>query len=451
MKKTKILLSILLIILLLVNTNVFAASNILKVVEQSSETKYLENDQGYISKSIVDADEKNGEVTIELKLANTSKKQTSTTQAISQGNSEIMLVIDDSGSMYTNISEGITRKDAVFEASKELVNKLFNNYSNIKVGVVKFSTASKIEDEGTIKDAQKMCGLTNDVNTILSAIEEETDLSGATDLEAGIELAKGEYSNTANKIMVILTDGEPNEAINNVGGKSVDDASKEALINAGNSGINIITMLTEIENEYTAEYIFGTKDNPTIGKYYYIKDADINNIITDSIYTNVSQLIHTPNENITNTKIVDYFPQDIMDNFEFSYVGNASMGTISDKIDETTKTITWDIGTVKDLEEATVKYKLKLKDMDNKDLFDKVIATNEKVVLTYKDINSKDYTVVLDSSPKIKLTEEIKEDETTATTILPKTGLKNILITIIGIVLVAGAIFYIKYFKFKNI
>ena len=43
--------------------------------------------------------------------------------------------------------------------------------------------------------------------------------------------------------------------------------------------------------------------------------------------------------------------------------------------------------TVKDEEEATLKYKLKIKDMQNKNLLEKTISTNEKVVLTYKDMD----------------------------------------------------------------
>ena len=42
----------------------------LNIIQQSSETKYLENDQGYISKTIIDTDEDTGEVTVELGLSN---------------------------------------------------------------------------------------------------------------------------------------------------------------------------------------------------------------------------------------------------------------------------------------------------------------------------------------------------------------------------------------------
>ena len=56
--------------------------------------------------------------------------------------------------------------------------------------------------------------------------------------------------------------------------------------------------------------------------------------------------------------------------------------------------------------------------MKNNNLLNKTIATNEKVVLTYKDKDSKDYTVELTSSPKIQLS-EVKEGLTATVTYNP--------------------------------
>ena len=448
MKKTKELLLIIIFLvgIMVLNNTVFASSNVLKVVEQSSETKYLENDQGYISKTIVDSDEKAGEVTIELKLGNTSNKENIITNQITE-NSEIVLVIDDSGSMIEYISTGISREEAVYNAAEELVNKLFSNYNNIKIGVVKFAGGF----EGSIDDAKKMCDLTNNKETVISAINAEANVGGTTNLEAGILVAKTEFSTDAsNKIMIILTDGAPNGSTRE-SEKTTKEATKETLINTSNSGINIITMLTEIENEEIALNIFGTQENPTVGKYYYIADSDISKIISDSIYNDVVEKIHVLNEQITETKIVDYFPQDITDNFEFSYEGDGSIGTKTDSIDAETNTITWNIGTLKGDEVATLRYKLKLKDMNNSALLEKVISTNEKVVLTYKDNENKDYTVILDSSPKIKLTNEEKVDETIASVILPKTGKDIMIYGVIAVVAIIGLLAAKKYYKYKDI
>jgi len=173
-----------------------------------------------------------------------------------------------------------------------------------------------------------------------------------------------------------------------------------------------------IEEELAAaENVFGTEINPTGNKYYLVNNININNVITQDILRDVVVKIQNP---INTVKIVDYFPENITENFEFSYVGNPSIGTASEAIDEETKTITWDIDTLRGDEVATLKYKLKIKDMENTELLEKTIATNEKVVLTYKDTETKDYTVELTSSPKIKLT-EVKE-ELTATVNYDPTG-----------------------------
>ena len=106
MKRTKeiLFLIIFLVGILLLNNIAYASSNVLKVVEQSSETKYLENDQGYIWKTIVDSNEKTGEVTVEVKMANNSK------ESVTSNDTEIILVIDNFLSMDFKTPTGETRK-----------------------------------------------------------------------------------------------------------------------------------------------------------------------------------------------------------------------------------------------------------------------------------------------------------------------------------------------------
>lgn len=118
--------------------------------------------------------------------------------------------------------------------------------------------------------------------------------------------------------------------------------------------------------------------------------------------------------------------------------------------------------TLKGNEVATLKYKLKLKDMKNEELLEKVIATNEKVVLTYTDLESSEKEVVLESSPKIKLTKIVvkqiennedeknkgkKNDQTISKDkTLPNTG-KIVLIWIIGVIAISAVVANIRYKK----
>lgn len=405
----------------------------LDIIQKASETKYLENDQGYISKTIVDSNKDTGEVTVELKLSNITNEIEDNTSA------ELFLVVDNSPSMDFVTSTGETRKEIVLNSASSLVESIFNISSNIKIGLIDFHGYGLFSGSANIYDATVRQNLTGDKATILGAISKELKINtdSGTNIEAGLRMAMKNFSTKANnKVVILLTDGIPNADINGNYEHSditsekavgIQNSTKQAILDLKASGIYTITMLTgmsesdgntdksgnvynkenTIEEELAAaERVFGTMENPTADKYYLAKSADINSIINDDILQEVSNKIRNP---INTVKIVDYFPEDITENFEFSYVGTPNIGTVSESIDTQTNTINWDIGTLKGDEVATLKYKLKIKDMKNEQLLNKTIATNEKVVLTYKDTDSKDYTVILSSSPKIQLS-EIKEE-----------------------------------------
>lgn len=223
-----------------------------------------------------------------------------------------------------------------------------------------------------------------------------------------------------------------------------------------------------LENELKAvERVFGTTANPTAGKYYLVKSADVSNIVENDIFKQVMQKVQNP---IHTVKVVDYFPQDILDNFEITIV-NPSIGSVLNEIKKETKTIEWDIGTLKGNEIATLQYKLKIKNMStDSPIYNKEIATNEKIVLTYKDMNEKDYSVTLSSSPKIKLlgvektvgvnkendithgmTQSKEQDITVANKILPNTGRNIVIIGILLVTVILVAIGIIKNYKYREV
>lgn len=402
----------------------------LDVIQQASEIKYLENDQGYISKTIVDSNADTGEVTIELKLSNTKKEKEETKET------EIFLVIDNSISMDYNSTETSTRKSLIVSAATNLINKIYDNTSNVKVGVVRFASKWSGTESSTGKEysqpyaANLMCSLTDSKETVVNAITEYKNMEteAGTNIYAGLKKAYQNFSEkSSNKIIILLTDGVPTEYTESnydyASDESIDNNTKSYIQTIGKE-LTLISLMAGIaddseDSDYLqrVENIFGTETNPTSGYFYNISDADIESVVNNDIFANVMEKVQNP---INTVKIVDYFPENITENFEFSYVGNASIGTASEGIDEETKTISWDIGTLKGDEVATLKYKLKIKDMKNTDLLNKTIATNEKVVLTYKDTESKDYTVELTSSPKIQLS-EVKEELTATVSYDPTT------------------------------
>ena len=478
---------ILLFFLSLFMTTYAANSHILSVVSQSAEKKYLENDQGFIEKSIINSNPEKGEVDIQLKLSNISKA----VEDANNGDTEVFLVVDNSPSMDFVTTSGKTRKEIVLNSAIQLVESIYKFSSNVKVGLIDFHGKYFIES-ASIYNATVRQRLTDDKDTMMSAITKqlERNTAGGTNIDAGLQTAKKNFSKTAtNKIIILLTDGIPNadcqgnDSGNNVTSEDaikVQNNTKETIASLKNDGIYTITMLTGLsaedgntdkngtvyneentieENLQAVENVFGTESNPTADKFYFVSSANVDTVINKNILKDVSTKVQN---SINNVKIVDYFPQDITDNFEFSYVGIPSTGTTTDKIDTQNKTITWDIGALKGNEVATLTYKLKLKDMNNSTLLEKVISTNEKVVLTYKDVEDKDYTVVLDSSPKVKLTTpkesdgsggtlKTGSDPTVANTILPNTGTKIIIVAIVLAIVGIGTIGFIKLRSYKDI
>lgn len=122
--------------------------------------------------------------------------------------------------------------------------------------------------------------------------------------------------------------------------------------------------------------------------------------------------------------------------------------------------------------------------MNNTSLLNKTIATNERVVLTYQDVEDENYTVTLSSSPQIQLVEEQKEeitinngnnninnnvnnnpssnsntptsitgnlDNTKATGVLPQTGVSATAIVVGGILGCIVLLGYRKYQQYRDI
>lgn len=427
MKKILRVIILIVSIIGLFNNSIYATSDdvILSIIDTSAETKYFENDQGYISKKIVNSDVNKGEVTIELKVSNTSKKQQESVKT------EVLIVADNSASMNTN-SNGTTRKKLITNAIKVLVNQLYDQNSNIQVGLIRFSEIPNM-----------MCQLTNNKQTILNSINAFDNLAteSNTNISTALTSANSKFSaDCKNKIIVLLTDGIPSNDNTGV-------STKNTLNTVSNSGTYIISMVTGV-NSPIINTIFGTEKSPTVGKFYNIEDTSINEVISNNIFKDIVETMQRPIKNIT---ITDYFPSDIIDNFEFSYVSKPTIGNISEEIDKANKSIIWKMDTLNVGEDASVQYKIKLKDKNNQELLDKILPTNEKVLLTYKDYDSKEYSVEINTTPKIKLSKE--KDNTIKNSVLPNTGtnLKIVLALILVGTIVTFAMYKVseKYKKIK--
>ena len=439
--KKSVFITLFLILILVANISLASYETVtMEVVEEPVCTiKIGENSK--FEKKLISKDLNNKEVTLQLQVTN---EESST-----QPTGEIMIVLDNSQSMTHKIGD-TTRYDLILESASNLINSLLDGNDNLKIGVVRFSSNLDATKEGTLEDASLVSDLSSDPEALNSAISNIEFTGLRTDLDAGLSLASQYFtSEKNNKYIIVLTDGVPNLALDYEGNYYSDDVinkTNSRLQTLESSGYNIITMLTGIDEPDSTpgttsktfaqiiEETFGTETNPTAGKFYYVQDSEIEQTITQNIYNDLLPIGHT----LTDITITDYFPQEIIDNFEFAYVSEANIGNISAQVDPETNSITWTIPELEVGQTATVQYKLKLKRDFDSNIVDKILDTNEKVDITYTNFDGKEVSDTSDVTPKLRLTEPPK--------VLPKAG-TPILIALF----VAGVgIAVFSYVRFKN-
>ena len=449
--KKKIFLGIFLILIFIANMSFASYSTVkMEVVEEPVCTIQI-GENSKFEKKLINKDLTNKEVTLQLQVTNEEEN--------SKPTGELMLVLDNSDSMNELVEpdneQSESRKDLIFESSKTLVSNLLEGNDNLQIGIVSFSSNVDSSQEGTSADANVVAALSNNATELNNAISNIEANGPRTDLDAGITLASKQFTETDNnKYMIVLTDGVPNIALgynNPYYSDDVINTTKAKLQQLENEGINITTMLTGIDDEdYTPiniektfgeiiNEIFGTEENPTTGNFYYVTDDEVEETITNDIYNSLLPV----SQSYKNIVIKDYFPQEIIDNFEFAYVSDTNIGEISAEVDPTDNSITWTIPELASGQTATVQYTLKLKEDFDSSIVDKLLDTNEKVDITYKDFNNKDQSQTSDVTPVLRLTEP--------PAVLPKAGMTTILITV-GVAVVALLIFsLIRLSQLRNI
>ena len=443
--KKSILITLFLILILVANISLASYDTVtMTVVEEPVCTIEIGNNSSF-EKKLVEKNLNNKEVTLQLQVTN---EETSL-----QPTGEIMLVIDNSKSMEDIVEGTTTREDLVIESAKTLVNTILDGNEHLKVGIVSFSTNEDVSKEGTIEDANLVSNLSSNSESLISAISNIQYTGPRTDLEAGLSLASQYFTEEDNnKYVIVLTDGVPNVALDydkNYYSDDVINKTKAQLQALDTAGYNVITMLTGIsaadgipatrpdDKTYgdIIKEIFGTEETPTVGKFYYVQDSEIEQTITNTIYNNL-----LPIEQVLKDIVVtDYFPQEIIDNFEFAYVSEPNIGTISADVDSESNSITWTISELQPVETATVQYTLSLKKDFDSSIVGKILDTNEKVDISYTNFDGETVKDTSDVTPKLKLTEPPVK--------LPAAGTP---IMIALFVIVVGAIVY-SFVKFNII
>ncbi len=439
MMKNKIFIGIFLCLILMANVSFASYKTVtMSVVEEPICTIQLGQNSKF-EKKLVEKDLANKEVTLQLQVTNN--------EIADKPTGEIMLVLDNSVSMNNPVSGNVTRKELIFEAAKSLVSNLLEGNDQLKIGIVRFSTS--ITAEGTMDDASVVSPLSNDASALNNAINSIETNGPRTNLHSGLLLASQQFTKEdTNKYMIVLTDGIPNVAVDYDKIYYSDDViakTNQQLKAIEAKGIELITMLSGINDETTVpttttknfgqiiKEVFGTEANPTAGKFYYVTDAEVEKTIKEDIYQSLVPI----KKSLKDITVVDYFPEEIVKNFDFAYVSNANIGTISSKIDTQNNSITWTIPELANGETATVQYKLKLKENFDSSIINKILNTNEKVDIDYTDFDGNKQTKTSNISPKLLLEEPPAK--------LPKAGTLSLLL--IGFTALATILFVYSMVK----
>lgn len=426
---------------------------------------------GKFTKELTDFDADKKEAILTLTLSNLMNEETIKKPA------EVFLILDDSYSM-TKSYGGKSKTQYVAEAANAFTDSLFNLFENLKIGIVSFSCAeqSNLTDstfhDGTLDDAKLLIPLSNSKESVKAKIEEykSGEYGQHTNIEAGLSLAEDNFSESTDsqKFVILISDGVPNLCLNTETTLTysgiISTNTQKKLKDMETKGYHIFSILTGLEDskienpmapiiESTgkhmtygelAEEIFGTHTSPTVGKFFFINYNNLYDTVNKDIYNEILSINSNVLENIS---IKDYFPKEIVDNFNFEYVKEANIGNVTEKIDTTDNSITWNIEVLEAGKVATLSYKLTLKDSYDKAIVDKVIPTNTKVDIDYTHNNTD-----LDNSSTDSSTVRVRFKDTTITKKpIPQTGIYSTisLLVIIAIITVYVITRFIQIKKIK--
>ena len=442
-------------------TTVSSSKTTMTVVDKSICEINLK-DMGKFTKELTNFDANKKEATITLTLKNIMEQENITKPI------EMFLILDNSHSMTLTYA-GKEKRQYVADTASSFVNALFDHYENVKIGIVSFSSVDLGSTLGTENDAKLLLNLSDSKDNVQNTITNYTTTEGPfTNIEAGLTIAENNFTNNADsqKFIVLISDGVPNLCLDtNTTLKYsgvVATNTKNKLISLKNKGYNIFSILmglaeSNIPNPSAptiadgsrnmtyrelAEEIFGTTSTPNAGNFYYIDYSSLSTTVNTEIFNTIT---YSKDNTLKNIIIKDYFPKEILENFNFEYVKSPNIGEVSTEVDISDNSITWEIELLKEGEVATLSYKLTLKDEYNEEIVDKILPTNTKVDIDFETSDEKGNSNS-DVSPKVKLV----VDKTISKDPIPQAGMYNILFIALASTLIIFTIINIKHFNKLN-
>ena len=393
-KNSKILLLLVAIISLFGFSMIFASDEPGKITISKSATKDYD-----------DAGDDNLKKGRNAKVTLTVNGNPYTTSQTSMSKLDIILVLDNSGSMAygsrgKNDNSTPSRIASLESTANDFINTMLDKDGNVQIGLVTFS--KDVNTSVSFSNYSKKNDLTTAINGMTA--------NGGTNLQAGIEKAHDLLDggrNDAKKMVIILTDGIPTYFNTNkqVWGRSIKitcgDGTDDKASKWDTSGSYLCPdktpsaaaeqELDDLKKDYSTADIytitFGEEEeaasklekiNPVEANenhtYKNEKALDANQL--KKLFENISQSLK--NVLATNSVVTDTIPSD------FSLTDTAKKDLESKEVevtenDDGTTTLKWNIGDISAKNELSLTYEVRAKEEYHGSMY-----TNTKAVLTAK-------------------------------------------------------------------
>lgn len=363
-----------------------------------------------------------GNYTITLTVRGTPVPSTETTTT--SANADVVLVVDNSGSMESKVGElcnepresfkkldpagvrvqcqtcgakywkrqapdfctgqkGKTpRIESARAVSEQFANSILNSKGN-QIAIIGFSHDNDNGgvDQGAIKVAQ---GLTNNVNDVKTAIN-KMEADGGTNYTAALQQAYDYLNNRSVKegrpgYVIFISDGAPGRT-----GKSQDDSDWNGSVQAENIKRDVYTLYTVgIALEGSAKTYLESMASADQNEHFInVTGADYEAQLRNTLQEWANTITQTTTTKPAGT---DAVLTDLINTNDFEYVAGSATGGLT--VAEDNKTVTWNIGPIPK-DNTSVSFMIKAKD----GVWGDGIHTNENVTLAYTDAKDKPATM----------------------------------------------------------
>ena len=393
----------------------------------ADEIPETDNTPGKVTatKSCTTEPDSNGNYTITLTVQGNPVPSTQTTTTYA--NADVVLVVDNSGSMETSVGTpceekkeyftkefkygfhvytckkcgaqywedllawfpapevctgqiGVTKRIVAAKAvSEAFANSILNSKGN-QIAIIGFSHGSDLGgiDENAIKVKQ---GLTNDIDAVKSKID-EMEADGGTNYTAALQEAYN-YLNgrsatdkqTRPGYVIFISDGAPGLSGESQNKPKWNGSNQAASIKGDNYTLYTVGIALD---DSAAGYLMGLASDKQDEHFINVTGTDYEAQLKDTLLQWADEIKETTTMKPAGTGAV---LTDVINTKQFEYVeGSATRGLTVGEDSEGNKTVTWNIGEIPEKDES-VSFKIKAW----AGVWGDGIHTNENVTLTYTD------------------------------------------------------------------